>query len=354
MSSSRGRDVSEVFADFVSGCARFLFYLGGVASIAAAGLLIFTCFRLGSDPEAAKHTADALRNVELFNKVLIVGVIGLGVGASVMFWGEDVHGVLQLIFAAALYFAPLYLPSLTQGSDANEAIRRSYGSLQDGGIVLGVLTIVVLIAELAQKARERVKHGVKADQLKYGKNIKAEPDKLNVFLGKCWQMPFCRKFVRDKCPIYHSKRTCWKEQVGCMCEEEVIKGAMENRPIPKDALLAVAAIPRNNRLTPAQKKERCDNCVIYNEHQRQKYRAWLPSLVIGFVLLYVLLRTPLLAATAGVIKQINTAINGATLGAAQKNAIPPIFTELLLMVAFLVVLSYCLKTLEYAVFKLKI
>jgi hypothetical protein len=76
--------------------------------------------------------------------------------------------------------------------------------------------------------------------------------------------------------------------------------------------------------------------------------------VIGFVLLYVLLRTPLLAATAGVIKQINTAINGATLGAAQKNAIPPIFTELLLMVAFLVVLSYCLKTLEYAVFKLKI
>ena len=138
-----------------------------------------------------------------------------------------------------------------------------------------------------------------------------------------------------------------------MCEEEVIKGAMENRPIPKDALLAANMIPRNNRLTVDQKRERCKNCVIYNEHQRHKYRAWLPGILLVFVLTYALLRTPLLGGAAQVVRQINSVISGATLNAA-KNTIPPVFTELLLVIFFLVALSYCLKLMEYAIFKLKI
>ena len=58
-----------------------------------------------------------------------------------------------------------------------------------------------------------------------------------------------------------------------MCEEDVIRGAMEGRVISKDALVAATMIPRNNKLTIAQKKERCKTCVIYNEHQKHKYRA---------------------------------------------------------------------------------
>src|SRR5205823_3893098 len=126
---------------------------------------------------------------------------------------------------------------------------------------------------------------VKKDTLKYGKGIKEEQNIRNTFMGKCWQLPYCRKFVRERCLIYHSRRTCWKERVGCMCEEEVIRNAMENRTIPKDAVAAAKYIPVNNRITMAQKRERCRQCVIFNEHLKHQYRLFLPVTVAAFALL---------------------------------------------------------------------
>lgn len=348
-----GRDLNETLQDFLSACARFLLYAGAVAAVGAAGLLIFTIIRM-ADPGAASQTADALRNVGIFQNVLLVSVLAAGVGASYMFWGEDLLSGGLLILAAVLYFAPLYIPMMVANSDQNDAGRKSYEALQSAGTWLGVIAIIVVVADLFNRVRNRSKEGVKADLLKYGKGVKQEQDRENVFLGKCWQLPFCRKFVRERCPIYHSKRTCWKEQVGCMCEEQVIKGAMENRPIPKDALLAAQMIPRNHKLTPAQKKERCNVCVIYNEHQRHKYRALLPGVLAGFIAFYALFRGPLMSGMTALVGQINKVMYGFTYGASGQQKIPVLFTEMLLVVFFLVALSYALKMIEYAVFKLKI
>ncbi|MDX2065685.1 MAG: hypothetical protein SFX74_08095 [Fimbriimonadaceae bacterium] len=346
-------DLPEALQSVIDSAAKFLLAVGGLGSLASIGLIVFTIFRMG-DPSAGVQTAEALRNLGLFDKVLLASIIGMGVGAAVMFWGEEILGVLLLLGAAALYFTPLYLPSMIPGNESNEAVRASYASLQNAGLYLGIIGLVTLAADVATRVKKRAKEGAKADQLKIGKNVKQDPDRMNVFLGKCWQLPFCRKFVREKCPIYHAKKTCWKEQVGCMCEEEVIKGAMEGRPIPKDALLADKMIPRNHKLTIAEKKERCKVCVIYNEHQRQKYRAWVPGLVGIFVVGYAVLRGPLLVGMTGVVENINRVIYGITYGAGGKESVPPYFVEMLLVVFVLVAMSYALKTLEYAIFKLKI
>lgn len=343
-------DISEQFSELLNVVAKFVLYVGAIAALGAVGLLVFTCVSIAGDP--AVHVQDALRNIDIFQKILIVGVIGVGVGSGYMFWGEDLLGVLQLMGAAALYFAPIYLP-IVIGSKTGDVWEHSLSALQAGGTVFGLIAVPILIFDILGRTKERFRVGVKADQLKYGKGIKEETTKQNVFMGKCWQLPFCRKFVRERCPIYHSKRTCWKEQVGCMCEEQVIRNAMENKPIPKDALLAGKMIPRNHKLTLAQKQERCRNCVIYNEHQRHKYKAAVPSLVGGFILVYVLGRGPLLSATQAMMDGVNKILHSATDNQATLHT-PELFVEMLLITFFIVFLSYGLKILEWLIFKLKV
>ncbi len=352
MSNSSGsrRDLSETFSDLLNGVAKCVLYAGAGLSLIAIGLLVFTCFAVPTD--AASKTADALKNVEIFQKMLSVGVFGVGVGSGYLFWGEDLLGALQLMLAAALYFAPLYLP-MVLGGKTGETVDKSLQALQTGGTVLGMVAVPILVFDIYTRTRERFKVGVKADQLKYGKGIKEETTKQNVFMGKCWQLPFCRKFVRERCPIYHSKRTCWKEQVGCMCEEQVIRNAMENKPIPKDALLAGRMIPQNHKLTLAQKQERCRNCVIYNEHQRHKYKLAVPAVVISFITVYGAGHGPLIVMTRGLMDGVNNAVNHATVGQLAMKT-PDVFVEMILATFLIISLSYSMKILEYLIFKLKI
>jgi hypothetical protein len=344
------RDLPEYLLDFLNGVGRFLLIAGGIAAAASLGLIVFTIIRM-ADPGAASQLADALRNVAIFKNVLLIGVVAASVGALYLYWGEELVAPVLLILAAAMYFAPLYFPSMIPNAGQNEAGSNAFQAMESAGIWLGVVAVIGIVGDVATRVRNRAKEGAKADNLKYGKNIKAESDRQNVFLGKCWQLPFCRKFVRERCPIYHAKTSCWKELVGCMCEEEVIKGAMENRPIPKDALTAGNMIPRNHKLTVLQKKERCKVCVIYNEHQRHKYRAAVPILVVSTIAIYGIFRGPLLAGMVGLVGQVNRVVYGFTYGASGKQEIPMLFTEMLLVVFFLVGLSYALKSLEFMIFK---
>jgi hypothetical protein len=227
-------------------------------------------------------------------------------------------------------------------------------AIQQAGLVFGIISVLMTVVDVAVRIRDRSKHGAKAEQLKYGRGIKEEAEKQNVFLGKCWQLPFCRKFVRERCPIYHAKRTCWKELVGCMCEEQVIGNAMQNRPIPKDALLAASMIPRNEKLTMAQKRERCHTCVIYNEHQKHKYKLWMPIVVVAFLLVYALFRSPLLGATQTLLGGINRVVQQGTLGASGTFDPPRAFVEMLLVVFFVIGLTYSMKVVEYLIFRAKV
>ena len=348
--SSGSRDgLSEAFQDLLGNVARVVLGLGVVATLIATGLLIFTCFRVASDPSV---TADALNNVKTFRTVLMFGTIGVAVGASFLFWGEELSTILMLVFAAVLFFAPAWVPMIASGT--NQATAEALSALQTGGTVLGSVAAVVLVIDVVGKTRQRAKVGIKADQLKYGKGIKEEKDRQNVFLGKCWQLPYCRKFVRERCPIYHTKRTCWKERVGCMCEEEVIRIAMENKPIPKDQLLSASAIPRNHRLNEKQKAERCRNCVIYNEHQRHKYKAVVPAVLALYAVIYLTLHGPLAAGMEHLIRVINTGIGKATFTSGDKFDVPQFFVEGLLFFCILLLVTYTMKLVEYVVFTLKL
>jgi hypothetical protein len=352
--SGSDRGIAEAFHDFLTGAAKLVFYLGLILGLGATGFCIYTAFAFSGGSVQASEV-QALSNIDLFLKVIVSGLIAAGVGATYLFWGEELLGALMLIVAGLLYFSPLILTSATGVQADNRVVQSALGAVQTGGLILGIIAILVLMADILVRIKLRSQQGAKADQLKYGKGIKEESERQNVFLGKCWQLPFCRKFVREKCPIYHAKRTCWREQVGCMCEEQVIRGAMENKVIPKDEVAAAAMIPHNNRLTFQQKRERCKQCVIYNEHQKHKYKALLPAVIIGFILFYAVFRLPLLSATAGMVNSMSRIVGKLTFSEANANKVVSApFQELLLICIMIILMTYSLKVLEHLIFKLKI
>lgn len=348
--SGDSRDnLSEAFQEGLAKLAQGLLGLGALVTIVAVVLLVVLCMQVQGDPS---KTVQALKNVDLLKEVLLFGSVGVAVGSSYVFWGEELGPAILLGVSALLFFAPVWAPMII-GEGSNATVEKALGGIQTAGTIMGAVAAATLVIDVVGKSRQRLKVGVKADQLKYGKGVQEEKDRNNVFLGKCWQLPYCRKFVRERCPIYHSRRTCWRERVGCMCEEEVIRKAMENRPIPKDKVLDGSNIPRNHRLNEKQKAERCRNCIIYNEHQRHKYKAVVPAVVAVFAVVYLAGHTILLSLVNNTMGNIDARLHSITLGQG-RTEIPVVFAEGILFTIMILGLTYTMKFVEYAVFKLKL
>jgi hypothetical protein len=352
------KEPDDTFQTVLDSAAKLLFWGGLLASLLSTGFLIYT-FITFSGPTSAS-SVQAASNIAIFHKVLLVGLLSTGVGSAFMFWGEETLGAFLLLGAAIFFFAPIYVPMIAGGGAVNlpEVAESALNTIQGGGMAFGLLAVCILIADITMRVKLRSVQGTKADLLKYGKGVKEERDIQNVFMGKCWQLPYCRKFVRERCPIYHAKRTCWRERVGCMCEEEVIGNAMANKPIPKDSVAAASFIPVNNRLTMAAKIQRCKQCVIYNEHQKHKYRLAVPVILAFYALIVTVAFNPIMAGINELIIKGNKLVNVATYnvgtGKEVTSGTPMSFQIVLLACIVVVCLTYTLRLTEFLIFKAKV
>lgn len=358
-------DLEDTFGGILDAVAKICLY-GGLLAMLVGVIFLLTTYQVFAGGGSEASIAQGMNNIELLSKVLFAGCVCAMVGSTYIWWGEETLGVFQLLVGGALWSTPLWVPSMLGSGNGKgaEVAGKAIGAVSMGGTIFAGLAIIVLVVDIAIRVKQRAQQGSKSDQLKYGKGVKEEDAPKNVLMGKCWQLPFCRKFVREACPIYHAKRTCWREKVGCMCEEEVIRKAMTGTntgTISKDSVAAARFIPVNNRLTMEQKKERCRMCVIYNEHQKHKYKLWLPVVVAGFALFYVLFRTQLIETTGTIMTRMDRLVSGLTLSsqktptaAAAAQSGNAAFTEILLICLMIVILAYVLKMLEYVIFKLKI
>lgn len=351
----RNRDVEDFVAGLQDQVSRLMVTAGAIGTAIGAGFLFYYFFTF-----SAANPANVSQAHQLIGSFTLWGGIAamiLAVGLSIIWWGEDILSIILLLASGALYLSPVYLPMMA-GNQISPVGVASMNGLQQIGGMMGIVAILVTVIDVGGRMRTRLAHGSKADTLKYGKGVKEEPDRQNVFLGKCWQLPYCRKFVREKCPIYHAKRTCWKERVGCMCEEKVIQNAMTgNVIIPKDALSAAKYIPYNDKLPMEFKIERCRSCVIYNEHQRQKYKVVLPATMAVMAGIWIVAREPMKDVLQTVLNTSDKFLGQATLGG-RKSVTDPVhlaaFRELLVILIMIMILAYLMKLIEYLLFKLKV
>ena len=356
---SLSQESSDALFGFINAVARFVAYVGLGTLLVSVSLLIYTAN--ASQPGTAELIQQAQSNVQLFSKLAMIGGLAGSIAVTWLLWGEETLGVLLVLVGAALYFSPSYLPGIFKML-SNDIVETSLQAIANAGAPIAVIGVLVFVTDLIIRMKTRVQEGVRADQIKFGKGIKEERDIRNVFLGKCWQLPYCRKFVRERCPIYHSRRTCWKEQVGCMCEESVIQNAMEGKVIPSDIVAAAKFIPRNARLTPGQKFERCKQGVIYNEHQKHKYQLALPISALLRVGVYMALRIPIRNQMNVFLEKIDGVMGKATFGpsgSGPENEMTSLaggiipYAEIIMVAFTLIIFAYMVRLIEYVFFKLQ-
>ena len=148
-----------------------------------------------------------------------------------------------------------------------------------------------------------------------------------------------------------------------MCEERIVLQAMITTDWKQQSQEAVKALdsrgPRKI-LTPEAKRERCRNCVIYNEHQRQKHKALtiatligMPSILIWQFPLFQALIGSLLNVLDSMTKRFSFSPDAS--GIAQlHNGAYSIIAWVFLAALGVILLSQALKVIEYFCFKLKI
>jgi hypothetical protein len=345
----------------------------------------------------------------------------------ILFYDEEMAGYSLVAGAVAIYYGlPFALDAMfgsqlqTWETTGNKAALAIFSQLKILALMMAIPGAILAIRDIVMRlidggSRSRDDFSAKAQSVQ-----KSEPEPGGALLGvfaKCYQLPFCRPVIRRNCPIYHARTKCWKERVGCMCEEKVIRHAMDmiigkeiitfekekdlnaappepaiggliqmddsfiragqaapaaSAPVAEEKPVEVKAaapppnrrdvkIPHNPNLPHAVKVERCRNCVIYMEHQRRKYQLVAPAFVAGVPLFAYFNLDKIVGLLNSLLSNVDQAMNKLSL--VQKSS-STIATNLFsgagaaqyIVIGCLVVIltTMVLRGVEYVVFKLKI
>ncbi len=403
----RGRSGSnERFVQTLMDWMRKAMQLSAVASIVLFAYILWGFLGPGAEQWGSLTPAARLRITQ--NLQGAIGYLNVSVGillitVCVLFVDEESLGYSMITVGAVLYYGVPFLFDMffpgqlaTWSQTKNMAALSLYNELRLLGLFAvvpgGLLTVRDIFIRCTDGGR-RSQEDFTAMQ--YGGATKEEAPvgaPLIGMLAKCWQLPFCRDAIRKNCPIYHAKTRCWRERVGCMCEESVIRQAMDavlhkeetakdfdlsldpaEEGIGKEPTIKIklpprvpttvnkrnVKIPHNPNLTMDQKKQRCRNCVIYNEHQRMKYQFFAPITVAAVPALAVWQMGPIADTLNNLLKTVDSAMVKLSLDPSAKNlgvasSIPPAAQYVVLGCLVVVGTTLALRFLEYCMFRLKI
>ncbi len=403
MSIQRGGSNQDTQAEIlqkVSDIAAKLFQITLVTTLLLLGWLLWGLFsgKLADTPKMPRlEQLQALQTVQTITMWLQISLVVNLICVCILFYEISTVPIILLALAGFLAYGLEFVAGLLgvdqkgfrpTGASATglKTIYFCAMALAIPGVILIVRNIIVSIFN------SRYGNDLTSE---YGKEVEPEADAPRAVLSvmaKCWQLPFCRAGVRKTCPIYHARTKCWKQQVGCMCEENIIRLAMrddtadapptiemqrnqgfvaigdliskqekvEAKSLPTKIGPRGVKIPVNPNLSSAQKRQRCHNCIIYNEHQRNKYKFYAPFVTLAVPLLVYLNYETVRGFINSLINGIGSIFSKVTFNSSAHNKLASEITgsftvELIFIVALtLVILTYALRVLEYCTFKIKI
>jgi hypothetical protein len=372
------------------GVDRFLMSiarLGAILAVLSLAFLLYVLFSPAgfvSTPERfmpAQQAAIAQR-VGWACRVFAVGIVLLV--AALVYRSRTMPElqVLYLIAGLALAIGGPWLVQSAAGAarpgGTGQEIVRTFRAL--GALCVAAAAIYALLDAVdrlrARRARQRTKDAILTSPRRVREMVESGKP-LNRFLGKCWNLPYCRPAMKPFCPVFQRhQKPCWRIGVGCMCSEEVLLIAARNEGFevargsasqPGGLLVLPTLDQMARQLTRRQKSARCGRCVIYMHHQEQKYRAavWVAlGVIAGAILLGLPLWHRLYVRAAVAADEITrvVALPMPTKPEEQHPALQPwvgrlaesAFVEwvLILCVAILA-LTFLLRLVEFAIYRLR-
>jgi hypothetical protein len=375
-----------------------------LSAIPTIGLFAYLSYGLFSGQLAgvASNRVEAQHAVQLVGQLssyLNIALVVSLLSCLFLFYESEPLGIGLVVVAGVLAYGIRFaLDFLGSSQLANgEASKALFHEFQLAAMIIGAPGVALVVKELiARIVDSRSRQDLTS--LTYGKDVVEQRDQPRALIGAfaaCWQLPFCRDGIRVKCPIFHARTKCWKERVGCMCEENIILLAMGGeKEHPHDMTAAPAAgggfvpigdlltkstektraaiqtrvgprgvrIPTNPHLSEAAKRQRCRNCVIYNEHQRQKYGFLSGPVTVAVPALVFWNFGNLIAFMTGLINNLETMVakfsftgHATNVNEVTKSLSGNVFVETVLIVCMtLVLMTWAQRLLEFVCFKLKI
>lgn len=334
---------------------------------------------------------------------------------------EETTGYVIAAAALAIGFGIPFAYQTFGGNLSSTGLQQAFGAFQGASYIPLAIGGLLIVKDVIQRFRSALSQKVvEMEDLTFGSDAKAERLPMRTtLLTRCWEGPYCRESIRVHCPIFVARKTCWKELQGCYCEEDIVLQAAQraqgiplqmapdsrynfansptpglprpndpaipgnvNDPANKIGLSSVGSAPAPTggpiimsitaggmaseeefvrkstvELTISQKRQRCKNCIIYNEHMREKYKLLMPMVLGGGIILCVvlspLMREGLAWAFEGMEKLAGRLMF--TTGPVPKFQRPPAPVEWAMVGAFsLMIVSKLLQGLEWMCFKAKI
>ncbi|MHB8994661.1 MAG: hypothetical protein ACYC63_05360 [Armatimonadota bacterium] len=241
---------------------------------------------------------------------------------------------------------------------------------------MGILAVVGLrimyeIVETVRTAATRRKEREESEEstgLKKAKKVQGPG-----VWSPCWKLPYCHDAVREHCPAFKAKKSCWRFGYGCNCDPSLIEslirsGALDtaksaSRQSATQKAQAAAYVRSDLQAdAPVRAKERtipCSKCPIYLDHQRQKFKIVNPIAIIASLVLLGLAYKPLMSIYSMLIALISKLVSGLSYQGINASAwfeyldITPIKVFFFIIVGLLA-LAYVLKFVEWAIFEKKL
>jgi hypothetical protein len=395
---SKGSGFSETAREW----AQKTLLIGTIPAICLFAYLSYGLFS-GQLAGAAGNKTEARHAVELVNQLsfyLNISLVISLLSSLFLFYEFESLGIVLVVLAGILAYGMRFaVDFLSPGQQlANGAAATAlFGEFRLAAMVIGAPGAALIIREIISRiVNSRSRQDLTS--LTYGTEVAKQRDRPQALIGAfaaCWQLPFCRDGIRVKCPIFLARTKCWKERVGCMCEENIILLAMGGEKeqahdmtatpaassgfVPIGDLLTKSTesarasiqtrvgprgvrIPTNPHLSYAAKVQRCRNCVIYNEHQRQKYgflsgpvTVAVPALVFWNYGNLVNLIGGQLNNLESVVAKFSFTGHAANINEVTRSLSGNLFVETVLIICMtLILMTWAQRLLEFVCFKIKI
>ncbi len=353
--------------------AQTALMISGVVTLLATAYLLYGVFSGQLASYDAMTHADRLRvqsNLGIAGTALQGGLIVGAICATICFFQAESTGWILLVTAALLGLGVPFGYTNFGGGAMTNGIKLALSIFPKAAIAPAALGAFLIFKDLYLKTISAVREKVfDSREMEFGTGAikESRPIRTSV-LAKCWEGPYCREFIRTHCPIFQQRKACWRERRGCYCDEDIVSNAAEK---VKGVMLEMAPAsesnfasptnqaPRKAQLSNWQKAERCRNCIIYNEHQREKYRIFLPLTILGTIAAAVALSQPSFAVVKVLLGRLDGFIQH--LSFSQNGGAPRNYIQLadwavwsIVISLAVMIVSKALQTLEWAIFVKKI
>ncbi|MCE5200097.1 MAG: hypothetical protein ABFD54_01025 [Armatimonadota bacterium] len=310
---------------------------------------------------------------EYFNNSLIICgsalmYSGLVVVASLIlrFFTEERLGQILAVAGAVFYFGGPALVGKYPGERTIEASTVLAAIVADF-LTVGAICLVPGLVLIVRDCILRIWRGISVRRVlesRWGDEAeRAKKSRKPKIYGKCWDMLYCRGFVRRVCPAWQEKKPCWRLKVGCYCDEHTILKAMASQGTDNASYrgimqsLGLDKPGKESRVSAKIKRARCRRCGIYGEHQRQKYRILSPMVFPAVVLMMYLFYDDISKYVWMTLDRTDKLfrflayrhVEGYSLGADGH-----VLTNIAIVWLTIIIVSYALRTIEYLIFDLQV